>query len=92
MKSACVGGSLVGTIVCGGEGMVLGREGKPTGVLKRVPKPTRQFQVSVDRAHLAHPLWTLGINRVASLLSLSNSILRFAAHRAAVRRGDSPSS
>lgn len=58
--------------------------GKPRG-FRTCPKPTRRFRVFANRAY-PNPLWTLRINRVASLLLLSNSILRSAAHCAAAHR------
>lgn len=50
--------------------------GKPRGFWT-CPKPIRRFRASANRAYPTS-LWTLRINRLASLLLLSNSILRSA--------------
>lgn len=61
-----------------------GFEGKPRG-FRTCPKPIRRFRASANHVYPVS-LWTLRINRVASLLSLSNSILRSVAHCAAAHR------
>jgi len=58
--------------------------GKPRG-FRTCPKPTRRFQAFVNHVYLTL-LWTLRINRVASLLLLSNSILHSTAHCAAAHQ------
>jgi len=72
-------GAVIGTIVCSGEGSKVKQKGSFRDVSENL---AGDFKCPSNAT--AHPLRTLRINRVASLLSPSDSILRSAAHRAVV--------
>lgn len=84
-----VGGHTWSTIVCGSARVdtteTRGQRGKRRRFRVRVRNLPADFKYPSDRGirpPVQPSLWTLRINRVASLLLLSNSILRSAAHRA----------